>query len=60
MKQLSAGTSIAWRRMCKGDDLVDGVLMPKLSLLSDAVLNGRLELLGSEKENFQYGSWTKY
>ena len=31
MKQLSTGTSIAWRRMCKGDDLDDGVLMPKLS-----------------------------
>jgi hypothetical protein len=29
-KQLSAGASIAWGRMCKGDDL-DEVLMPKLS-----------------------------
>jgi hypothetical protein len=30
-KQLSAGASIAWGRMCRGDDLDDGVLMPKLS-----------------------------
>jgi hypothetical protein len=30
-KQLSAGTSIAWGRMCKGDDLDDSVLMPKVS-----------------------------
>ena len=28
---LSAGTSIASGRVCKGDDLDDGVLMPKLS-----------------------------
>jgi hypothetical protein len=28
-KQLSAGASIAWGRMCKGDDLDDVVLMPK-------------------------------
>jgi hypothetical protein len=40
--------------MCKGDDLDDGVLMPKLSKKSDVVLNSRLEL-GSEKENFQLG-----
>ncbi len=31
IKQLSAGTNIAWGRMHKGDDLDDGVLMPKLS-----------------------------
>jgi hypothetical protein len=31
IKQLSALTSIAWRRICKGDDLNDSVLMPKVS-----------------------------
>jgi hypothetical protein len=30
-KQLCAETSIAWGRVCKGGDLDDGVLMPKLS-----------------------------
>ncbi len=30
-KHLIAGTSIASGRMCKGDDLDDGLLMPKLS-----------------------------
>jgi hypothetical protein len=36
-KQLSAGASIAWGKMCKGDDFDDGVLMPKLSQLSNVV-----------------------
>ncbi len=36
-KQLFAGASIAWGRMCEGDDLDEGVLMPKLSKLSDVV-----------------------
>ncbi len=30
-KHLSAGTSIALGRVCKGIDLEDGLLMPKLS-----------------------------
>jgi hypothetical protein len=31
-KHLCSGTSIACRRMCKGDDLEDGLLVPNLSI----------------------------
>jgi hypothetical protein len=32
-KQLSTGACIAWGRMCKGDDLDDRVLMPKIVII---------------------------
>ena len=40
-KHLCAGTCIACRRMCKGDDLDDGLLMPKLSKIGDLAPNAR-------------------
>ena len=54
-KHLSAGTNIACRRVCKGDDLDDGLLMPKLSLIGDVVTRRQ----GWERKNFQYGGQTK-
>ncbi len=38
---LSAGTKIACGRVCKGDDLDDGLLMPKLSLIGDDARAGK-------------------
>jgi len=40
-KHLSAGTNIACGRVCKGDDLDDGLLMPKLSLIGDDARAGK-------------------
>ena len=40
-KHLCAGTCIACRRMCKGYDLDDGLLMPKLSKIGDLAPNAR-------------------
>jgi hypothetical protein len=41
--------------MCKSNDLEDGLLMPKLSLIGYVVTQRQ----GSERENFQYGGQTK-
>jgi hypothetical protein len=38
---ICSGTSIACRRMCKGDNLEDGLLMPNLSKIGDLAPNAR-------------------
>ena len=51
-KHLSAGSSIASGRVCKGIDLKDRLLMPKLSYVGPNVKTW-------ERENFEYGGQTK-
>jgi hypothetical protein len=57
-KHLCPVTSIEWGRMCKHDDLDNGLPMPKLAKRV-MLFHQRQEELGSEKEDFRYGGQTK-